>query len=64
MFTDVDSLIDFLYKQDGKNIIIDFSLLREQMVYGDLTPELAERIREHYGKYRNILYTSDELSYD
>ena len=64
MFIDVDSLIDFLYKQDGKNIIIDFSLLREQMVYGDLTPELAERIREHYGKYRNILYTSDKLSYD
>ena len=47
MFIDVDSLIDFLYKQDGKNIIIDFSLPREQMVYGNLTPELAERIREH-----------------
>lgn len=51
VFTDVDSLIDFLCKQDGKNIIMDFSLPREKMVYGDLTPELAERIREHYGKY-------------
>ena len=54
MFTDVDSLIDFLYKQDGKNIIMNFSLLREQMVYGDLTPELAERIRKHYEKYGDI----------
>ena len=51
VFTDVDSLIDFLYKQGGKNIIMDFSLPREKMAYGDLTPELAERIREHYGKY-------------
>ena len=51
VFTDVDSLIDFLCKQDGKNIIMDFSLPREKMVYGDLTPELAERIREHYGRY-------------
>ena len=51
VFTDVDSLIDFLYKQDGKNIIMDFGLPREKMIYGDLTPELAERIREHYGKY-------------
>jgi hypothetical protein len=30
---------------------MDFSLPREKMVYGDLTPELAERIREHYGIY-------------
>ena len=51
MFTDVDNLIDFLCKQDGKNIIMDFGLPREKMIYGDLTPELAERIREHYGKY-------------
>ena len=57
MFTDVDSLIDFLCKQDGKNIMMDFSLPREKMVYGDLTLELAERIHEHYGKYgdRNFI---------